>query len=136
MVVLFPTRRNYLVGVEAPTASQQQTKSPIGSAHPSGRYGRIDFLPSEANERLVLADKEQIPEGNFCQVCPRIGSPRREGLGHRPGTFLLRDFDTGFDAGTRSKALQSPSVCDHIGSGMAFCCNTSQITRRLGVLDA
>lgn len=67
----------------------------------SGRYGRIGFLPSEANERLVLADKEQMPEGNFCQVCPRIGSLRGEGLGQRPGAFLLRDFDTGFDAGTR-----------------------------------
>ena len=49
----------------------------------------------------MLADKKQMPEGNFRQVCPRIGSLRGEGLRHRPRAFLLRDFDAGFDAGTR-----------------------------------
>lgn len=59
------------------------------------------FCPSEADRRVVLADKEQMPEGNFRQVCPRIGSLRDEGLGHPPRAFLLQDVDTGFDAGMR-----------------------------------
>ena len=56
------------------------TELPRGSGSADGEP--IGFLPSEAEQLIVLANKKQMPEGNFRQVCPRIGSLRGEGLRH------------------------------------------------------